>query len=402
MLVAFGSGLAVFSLLLLGKGSTTTQFVTLPIVGHALFISSGQIGESSNQGIMDELLVELSNVPNPGSGKSYYGWLEPDIGQTTIGNQATRAPVLLGKLPVQNGKIEYLYPGDAQHTNLLATTSRFLITEQDTATQPFIPSPDTSTWRYSAQLFPLRFPLPTNGSISTPQSRPPIGTLGSTALTNLRYLLAGAPSQIGLPGGLDIWLFRNAEKVLEWSVTARDDWQTQSYPEVHRDAVRILDYLDGLSLVQQDAPGEPVYVTPTNAQVGLLDVNPSKHGILYTIDVDLNALIQSPSSTSDQRKLATQIDNAVKNVETWLTNVRKDAQQLEPMSSAQLAQTTTRDNLLDTMSDEALAAFAGRLNPGTGSVQEGVTQIHYDIQRLATFDIHTVSAGCTTYVCRRT
>lgn len=177
-------------------------------------------------------------------------------------------------------------------------------------------------------------------------------------------------------------------------MSARDDWQTQSFPSLHRHIVSILDYLDGLSFVQKDAPGEPVYVTPANAKVGLLDVDPSTHGFLYMIDVYLNALIQSPSVTPDQRTLAIQIDTAVKHVEAWLTNVRKDAQQLEVMSPAQLAQTTTRDNLLDTMSNDALSAFAGRIDPATGKVQEGVIQLHYEIQRLATLDIHGASSNC--------
>ncbi len=181
---------------------------------------------------------------------------------------------------------------------------------------------------------------------------------------------------------------------MEWSVSARDDWQTQNFPFVHRNIVRILDYLDGIPFVQQDAPGEPVYVTAANAKTGLLDVNPSMHGFLYSVDVYLNALIQSPSTTPDQRKLATQIDTAVKNVEVWLTSVRKDAQQLVTMSSEQLGQTATRDNLLDTMANDALAAFAGRIDPSTGNVLEGVIQLHDNIQHLATLEIHAASSDC--------
>jgi serine/threonine protein kinase len=393
VLVVLSSGLAAFFLLPRDRGGSTHQSTTRPLVGYAFFISSGQIGETSNQGITDELEIQLSNIPDPRPGKSYYGWLEPDILQTT-----TRAPVLLGTLPVTNGKMVYLYRGDARHTNLLATMSRFLITEEDTAVQPHIPSPDTSTWRYAAQ-----FPQAT-GSMNAPQNTPsssmrspqstPAGMSGMenlTVLDHLRHLLAQAPElqAIGLAGGLDIWLYRNTEKILEWSVSARDDWQTQSFPLLHRHIVRILDYLDGLSFVQQDAPGEPVYVIPADGKIGLLDVDPSMmaHGFLYTVDEHLNALIQSPGATPDQRRLAAQVDNAVKNVETWLTNVRKNALQLERMSSAQLAQTTTRDNLLDTMADDASSAFAGRIDPDNGDVQGGAIQIHYDIQRLATFDV---------------
>lgn len=397
ILVVLSSGLAAFFLLNKPSG----QLIAQPIVGHAFFISSGQIGETSNQGIMDELQVELANVPNPASGKSYYGWLEQE---QTFTQTPTVAPLLLGKLPVTNGSISFHYT-DPQHSNLLATRSIFLITEEDAGVQPIAPI-DHSTWRYGAQLLSLPFRL----GMRLPGTPPPTlrpGTRFITSMTRLRYLLAQAPplqpDQPGQPGGLDIWLFRNAEKILEWSVSARDDWQTGSFLSLHRHLVRILDYLDGLPFVQQDAAGEPVYVTAANAQVGLLNVNPSgdssgdptKLGFLYMIDDHLNALIQSTASTPYQRGLATQIDQTVKQVRAWLTNVRKDAQQLERMSSAQLAQTSTRDSLLDAMSNDALAAFAGQIDPATGNVEKGVIQIHYDIQRLATFDLHAASGPCS-------
>ena len=225
-----------------------------------------------------------------------------------------------------------------------------------------------------------------------------MGGLG--VLDHMRHLLSNAPElhAIGLPGGLDIWLFRNTEKILEWSVSDRDGWQVGDFPLLHRHIVRILDYLDGLSFVQKDAPGEPVLVDKVNAEIGILDVDQTSqmHGFLNTIDLHLYAVIQSHGSTPDQRTLAIKIDNAIKNVDLWLTSVRKDAQQLEPMSHAQLALPTTRNNLLDLMANDALSAFAGRIDPNTGNVQEGVIQAHYNTQRLATFDIQPYTTSTTT------
>ncbi len=109
-------------------------------------------------------------------------------------------------------------------------------------------------------------------------------------------------------------------------------------------------------------------------------------GFLYTIDLHLNGVIQSPGATPEQRSFATQIDTAIKNVEVWLANVRKDAQQLEPLSLQQLLQPAALA-ILDDMANQSLYAFAGRIDPTTGNVQEGVIQIHYNIQRLATFDV---------------
>src|SRR5260370_6845403 len=81
-----------------------------------------------------------------------------------------------------------------------------------------------------------------------------------------------------------------------------------------------------------------------------------------------------------------QIHTGIKNVEVWLAKVRKDAQQLEPLSLQQLSQPAALA-ILNDMANQALYAFAGRIDPTTGNVQEGVIQIHYNIQLLATFDV---------------
>ena len=93
-------------------------------------------------------------------------------------------------------------------------------------------------------------------------------------LNHLRHLLASDPTLnlLGMPGGLDIWLFRNTQKVLEWSGSARDDWSLQNTGLMHRQFIRILDYLDGLSYVQNDVPVDsPVLVNARLARVSLLE-----------------------------------------------------------------------------------------------------------------------------------
>ncbi len=66
------------TLFVLTRSNTKTAASINPIVGHAFFISSGQISEHSNQGINDELLIELQNIPDPAPGNSYYAWLLGD------------------------------------------------------------------------------------------------------------------------------------------------------------------------------------------------------------------------------------------------------------------------------------------------------------------------------------
>ena len=62
------------------------------------------------------------------------------------------------------------------------------------------------------------------------------------------------------------------------------------------------------------------------------------------------------------------------------------ARQLVNMNADQLAQPTTL-TMLDSLLTDATYAYIGQLNPNTNQVAPGVLQVHYDIQRLATFSI---------------
>ena len=210
---------------------------------------------------------------------------------------------------------------------------------------------------------------------------------------HLRHLLVQAPElqKIGLTGGLDLWLFRNTEKLLEWTGSARDDFHTGQIDFMSRQIMRDFDYLDGISpSLKLDAPGHPVEISPTaDAQISLLDLDQTHQfpSLLYLLDVHLNALMQSRNDTAEQRVFATQIDKAIKNVEAWLTKLRAYALQLEPHLFQQALLTPANLIILNNMYNMALYAFAGRIDPTNGSVQEGVIQVHYDVQRLATLDI---------------
>jgi len=390
LVVLIGGGLGLFFVLNTKAPGHAILSSAHQIVGHAFFISSGQIKESSSQGITDELQIDLTPISDPPSGKSYYGWLLPDKGMNMT------APLLLGNLVVTNGQIHSFYPGDPHHDNLLETVSRFLITTEEANLTPVIPSPDTHAWYYTAE-----FPQSSNqAQTPTPMlsSSPTSGMAGMSdlsVLAHLRHLLAEAPELkvVGLEGGLDIWLFRNTQKVLESAGTARDDWQVKATPLLHRHLIRILDYLDGVSFVHTDAPDQPILVPPETARIGLLDADPAhlSAGLLHEIDIHLNAMIQSPGFTAGQRALAIRIDAGIKNAIFWLEKVRQDTQQLVNRTNDQLGADPVLSDL-DSIASEALNAFAGRIDPATGNVQEGVIQVHFSNQRLATFDVQPYQA----------
>jgi hypothetical protein len=341
------------------------------VVGHVFFMSSGQVNETSSQGIADEVEIDLSHIANPARGNSYYAWLIGD-------NPVEDSTLLLGTLNVQHGVVHLQYMGDAQHTNLLAFASRFLITEEPSSPPPTVPSPDTRTWRYSAA-----FPR-------TPNPLDKIHHFG--LLDHIRHLLALDPTMqaLGLPGGLDIWLFRNVQKILEWAGSARDDWSVPNTDFMHRQFIRILDYLDGLKFVQRDVPpGTPVLVDSHIAQVGLLEFdapNQEPPGLLYHIGIHLRGLVQSPGASPAQIQLATAIDNAINKVQALLEQVHSDAKQLFAMSAEQLVQPSAL-SILDDMVTNAQLAYTGQFDSTTGNIHNGVTQIHYAIELLATMGV---------------
>lgn len=380
VLVVASLGLGSFSPSSFYKNSSSAHAPQVPIVpasqivGHVLFSSSGQINENTSQGIADQIELDLSNIHAPAAGKSYYAWLLND-------DPVEGKVLLLGQLPVIHGQVHFHFNGDQQHTNLLEVTNRLLVTEEDAGTVPSIPSLDTSTWRFMAQF---------------PQKPNPQDTVHHfSLLSHLRHLLASDPTLqlLGMPGGLDIWLFRNVQKVLEWSGSARDDWANQSTDLMHRQIVRILDYLDGLSYVQQDVPVDsPVLVNQRIARVSLLEFDVQHQeppGLLYHIALHLQGMVDSPGATVEQKRLAIQIDSAISKVEALLEQVHQDAKKLVVMSNIQLQQPATL-SLLDDMTKHAQDAFVGQFDPTTGEIQNGVTQIHFAIQRLATIDISIV------------
>src|SRR6266571_3649191 len=315
IIVLIASGVGTYFAFLPHGNNTGSLAPTVPIVGHAFFISSGlnSTNPESSQGITDQLQINLQKISPPQPGKSYYAWL---LNSRT----SELKPIPLGRLTVNSdGTASLTYPGDTQHTDLLASNTRFLITEEDTSAPPG-PSLDPSAWSYYAEFSQKPNPLDLPNKYSL--------------YDHIRHLLAADPKLqgVGLTGGLDIWLFRNTEKILEWSGSARDAWKNKSAANadfIRRQLTRILAYLDGATYYRTDLPGQPLRVDPTIAKVALLEFNVHTQeppGYLYHVGTrHLHSIAQSPEATGGQKALSVQISKAIDNVNTWLQAVRMDA-----------------------------------------------------------------------------
>lgn len=359
------------------------------VVGQAFYVSSGQLASQSSAGIADQLQIDLQNIPDPGSGKSYYAWLlgdrNPETAPDLTGPRPIKPPMLLtNNLPARNGSVHYLYPGDAQHNNLISTTSRLLITEETAGQTPQAPSQDRATWRYYGEI---------------PQKQIPGADPGFSALVHIRHLFYDETNIkiLGLKGGLDIWLFRNTEKIVEWSVSARDYWQRENTNAdnitlMKNQFIRILDYLDGCRHVNTDLPpGTPQLVDPYICRVALLNVNPAQGtteddppGYTAHVVLHVKQVSTAPDVSDAMRQHTAHILDAIGQAETWLQRVHLDAAQLAKFSNNpdQIRQQST-GALLDDMVTSALYAYLGRLDPVTNQVQPGVIQAHYEVQQLA-------------------
>ncbi len=358
-----------------------------PIVGYAFFVNDRQLTDTTNQGINSALQIDLSNIPNPPSGTSYYCWLLGDKNETTV------TPILLGRLALDQGAVHLVYPGDQHHDNLLGSFSRLLITVDSTRSTVSNPLLDTGTWRYYAEI---------------PQTPIPGDALHFSMLDHLRHLLVESPELKirQLHGGPAIWLVRNTSSVLDLANSAADDWHNKDTRSLHAQLIRMLDYIDGASYVYTDVPaGPPLLIDPVTSQVPLLGPtpqNPGPPGFLYSgeappgyvylVSIYLNGVIQAPEITQDQHQLATQITMGLGKLKSALEQIHQDATGLVTLSSSQLLQLSSL-SILNDLAAQVQYAYAGQLDPSTGQQEGGALWIYSNLQRLAAFDVKPLSGS---------
>jgi hypothetical protein len=341
-------------------------------VGRIVFSSSGQLDPTSSLGLNDTITIELHHLGNPGQNKSFYAWLLPESDQIK--------PLLLGKFTPTKGAWDLSYQ-DPGHRNLLATFSVFRVTEEDDASNPVVPTLNTAAWRYE-------------GSI--PNAPTPNDPDHFSLLSHMRHLLANEPAleKIGLAGGLEIWLFRNTGKILEYSTAARDGWASgpTGVDLLRRQVFRILQYLDGSNYSWQDTPpGTPWLIDPKAGKIGLLDFTPDQNppGYLSHVRLHLAGLLNAPGATPEQKQIANRIDSVIKRVTPLYQDIRTDAIRLAKMSNQQILQPDGL-SLLNDIANKASAAYAGQTDPKTGQLQPGISWAHGQIQTLATMTIQPV------------
>ena len=170
---------------------------------------------------------------------------------------------------------------DPQHMDLLALSSRVLISVGSAHAPPANPFLDPRTWRYYGQQ--------------------PGSSESHSYASLLDQLLIAEPQ---MPGGLRLWFLTTTRSILEGASALRGTGDAQDPSFLRSDLYRILDELDGRAYVQQDVPaGTPLYNDPQTVSVPLLQLQPGQNppGSIASISLNLAALAQSADATQEQR-----------------------------------------------------------------------------------------------------
>jgi hypothetical protein len=216
-------------------------------------------------------------------------------------------------------------------------------------------------------------------------------------LDHLRHLLVEDPdmANLGAHGGISLWTKDNIRKVLEWANAARGIGVPQNPDIMHRQFIRILDYLDGATYVKQDLPAKsPFLVDQVGGHFGLLTIHPNADppGYLQEMAMHLEEMVSSPGTTSSERTLAEQIDAALSQVQANLDQARQDAIKLVNIPEGQL-QSAASTNLLDDLVEQVNNSYTGLYDPQTGARTQGITWVCDQLQHLATYEVQSYAPG---------
>ncbi len=363
ILLLLGSSLGTYLLFFHNTAGTTTT-PGQPVVGNAFFSSSGQVELDDTRGIADKFQINLFSVPMPATGKNYYAWLLSDLSQTHL------SFVALGQLVISdNGNATLIYLGDAQHTNLLATMSRLLITEESGT--PTSPSSDKRTWRYYAEI---------------PQKPDPADA--GSALDRIRALLCYNPKLLAhnINVVLDPQFVKNTQALLQLATSAAS---TRDPASIRSEIVNILDYLDGQAGLHYDLPaGVALPADQLAAQLGLISVGqlPTNENYIFLMQLELNFLQTAPGVTRASAifhfasEAYSELNgSASSSVISLFQKIHTDATNLVSLSDSQLLESSSTA-LLNDIKNAANSAYNEALI------------VDKDIEQLAIFDIRPYAA----------
>ncbi len=308
----------VLLLLLLGGAIGANLFLnrgTQSSVPGQVFFQDDALGRN------DQVRIELANISNPPSGSNYVAWLQ------NVNDHAE----YLGVLPVVNGKVSYLYPGNAAHDNLLSFAKGILITTESAGKTPKNPSDHIV---YQA-------------------------AYDTTLLPNLRNLLYSTP---GLPEKQAVTssMFENIKSINDKAVSIVDSLQnTHDTGLAQRQATRIIELIDGSAYARSSEDLPAKLAGRIDVRIGLIS-SPGQTGYIDLLDEQLDALKANANNNTGLLQHIANVKNAVVDLRDWVQKMRTyDVQILKAANLANPAITATALQL----KQEAANSYTGRTIP---------------------------------------
>jgi serine/threonine protein kinase len=327
-------------------------------IGANLFLNHGTQSNIPGQvffqddalGRNDQVRIELANIGNPSSGSNYVAWLQDENDHAQY----------LGVLPVINGKVSYLYPGNAKHDNLLSFAKGIIITTESAGSTPKNPSDHIV---YQA-------------------------AYDTTVLPNLRNLLYSTP---GLPEkqAVTASMFENIKSINDKAVSIVDSLQsTHDTNLAQRQATRIIELIDGSAYARSSGDLPAKLAGRINVNIGLFS-SPGQKGYIDLLDEQLNALKDHAGNNQALLQHIANAQGAVVDLRDWVQKMR--VYDVQILKAANLADPAITSIALQ-LKQEAANSYTGRVIPPDSSPRPtlgsaGAYQAYTETQYMAALNL---------------
>ncbi len=333
----------IISSVLLNANGVTNDAV----VGHVLF-------QDDALGHDDTMRLDIQNIVAPPQDKVYQAWLQ-DTSHHTLP---------LGTLAMSNTAATLLYAGNAQHSNLLAQMQGIVVTTENTGNASSTPTGDVV---YRA-------------------------TFDTASLQYIKNILYQTPR---VPGNSSVIvdMFNTIKSINDKAGSLVDSISgTHDYGLAKRQAIRILELVDGTKYAQtsgdlpKDTPSE------VEAQIGLLS-SPTQTGYIDILTAQLDKLQPTTANNVALQQHIQNIRNALVDLHNWVQSLHNYDVSLVQAKS--IASPALSSNALQ-VSQLASDAYTGRTLPPNDGPRPilgsaGAYIAYLECQYLATLDVKKVS-----------
>ena len=317
-----------------------------PVVGHVFF-------QDDALGHDDTLRLDMQQILPPPQGKTYVAWIQ----------DSAHHLLPLGSLTVHNNSASLLYSGDVEHTNLLAIVQSITITLEDTGSQISTPK---GTTVYQA-------------------------SVDTTSFQYIKNILYETPT-LSAQQSVMVALFETIKSLNDKAGSIADSLQgTHDDVLATRQAIRIIEMIDGTEYARSSGdlpPGDPTYV---NAQIGLLS-SPTHVGYIDLLAAQLDQLWATAGNNSSLLQHVRNVKNAVADLQDWLQKIRMYDVQL--LKAADLNNPAVIGVALQ-LKQAAADSYTGRTIPPNEGPQPtlgsaGAYQAYTEAQYMATLELRQV------------